>query len=229
VKKIGDFWVPDVDLQFWRRLGKNRRKTIRRFTDGGPKLQDLQDVLAVIPRGDVAIDGGANVGAYTRALCAHFKVVYAFEPAKDTFEALSRNIHDWGLDDRVILRNEALADVVGKVGLGLRRGGRSVSRTVSGPGDLPAVTIDTLLLQRLDFIKLDLEGHEYKALVGARETLLRCRPSVMFEDKPGKLRDAGRDNEDPHLFLESLGSKKVGCFGDGEFDWLYRFDPLSAA
>lgn len=223
MKKVGDFWIPDVDLQLWRRWGKTRRKTIERFTGGGPKLQDLEDVLSVVPNGRTAIDGGANVGAYTRILCSHFKTVYAFEPAEDTFEALKRNIEEWGLSDQVIVRNEALSDRVEAVGLSLKLGGRSVSRTISGPGDLPAVTIDSLELQDLDFIKLDIEGYEYKALAGARETLLRCRPSVMFEDKPGKIKNS-RTEGDPHAYLIDLGLKKVGLFGEGEFDWLYNFD-----
>ncbi|MCB1676673.1 MAG: FkbM family methyltransferase [Halioglobus sp.] len=223
MKKIGDFWVPDVDLQPWRRLGKTRRKTLERFAEGGPKLKDLEDVLAVIPRGDTAIDGGANVGAYSRIMSTHFKTVYAFEPATDTFAALQKNVEEWGLSDRILVFNEALSDVVEKVGLSLKRGGRSVSRTISGPGELPAIAIDTLQLEQLDFIKLDVEGHEYKALLGAKETLLRCRPAVMFEDKPGK-RDTSRQDRDPHKYLESLGAKQVGSFGQGGFDWLYRFD-----
>ena len=54
MKKIGEFWLPDVDLQIWRRFGKTRRKTIERFTGGGPKLNDLKEVLALIPAGGAA-------------------------------------------------------------------------------------------------------------------------------------------------------------------------------
>jgi FkbM family methyltransferase len=223
VKKIGDFWVPDVDLHMWKRFGKTRRKTIARFTDGGPKLEDLTEVLSCVPKGRIAIDGGAHVGAYVRIMSSHFETVYAFEPAPDTFEALRQNIIDWGLCNRVILHNEALSDVIEKVGLSLKLGGRSVSRTISGPGNLHAVTIDSLNLQNVDFIKLDIEGYEYQALTGARETLLHCQPAVMFEDKPGK-RDISITETNPHLYLQSLGAKQIGCFGQGRFDWLYTFD-----
>ena len=123
MKKIGEFWLPDVDLQIWRRFGKTRRKTIERFTGGGPKLNDLKEVLALIPAGRIAIDGGANVGAYARILAAHFDVVHAFEPAPDTFAALQRNIQEWGLTGRVILHNKALAERVDSVALSLKRGG----------------------------------------------------------------------------------------------------------
>ena len=223
MKKVGEFWLPDVDLQIWRRFGKTRRKTIERFTGGGPKLNDLQEVLALIPAGRVAIDGGANVGAYARILAAHFDVVHAFEPAPDTFAALQRNIQEWGLTGRVILHNKALAERVDSVALSLKRGGRSVSRTISGPGDLPAISIDSLALDGVDLIKLDVEGYEFQALSGAAETLRRCRPAVMFEDKPGK-RDPAAEAQNPHDYLQALGARRVGKFGQGEFDWLYVFD-----
>ena len=223
MKKVGDFWLPDIDLQFWRRFGKARRKTIERFTVGGPKLQDLEEVLSLLPKGRIAIDGGANVGAYARLLASHFDIVHAFEPSPDTFEALRRNIEDWGLSHRVITHEEALSDSADKVALGLKRGGRSVSRRISGPGNLPAITIDALELRNVDLIKLDIEGYEFRALTGARATLQRCQPAVMFEDKPGK-RDITFIERDPHRYLKNLGARQVGKFGQGQFDWLYVFD-----
>lgn len=224
MKKIGEFWVPDVDLRIWSRFGKKRRKTIESYSSGGPKLQDLEEALAIVPRGSIAIDGGANVGAYTRMLAGHFDTVYAFEPASDTFACLQRNIQEWGLGDRVIARNAALSDVIEKVGLSLRRGGRSLSRTISGPGDVDAVTIDSLGFETVDFIKLDVEGYEYRALAGARDTLCRCQPAVLFEDKPGKIRDPSEVDRDPHAYLKSLGAHMVGSIGPNGFDWLYRFE-----
>lgn len=220
---MGDFWLPDVDLQFWRRFGKSRRKTIERFTDGGPKLQDLEEVLSLLPKGRIVIDGGANVGAYARLLASHFDIVHAFEPSPDTFEALRRNIEDWGLSHRVITHEEALSDSADKVALSLKRGGRSVSRRISGPGNLAAITIDALELRNVDLIKLDIEGYEFRALTGARATLQRCQPAVMFEDKPGK-RDITFIERDPHRYLKNLGARQVGKFGQGQFDWLYVFD-----
>lgn len=223
MKKVGEFWLPDVDLQLWRRFGKTRRKTIERYTHGGPKLEDLKEVLSHLPKGGVAIDGGANVGAYARMLATHFEFVYAFEPAVDTFEALERNIKDWELQNRVIARNEALSDSANSVALALKLGGRSVSRTISGPGDLPATTLDSLQLSNIDLIKLDLEGHEFQALVGAKNTLRRCQPAVLFEDKQSK-RDFKDTSKDPHRYLKTLGYKEAGRFGRGQFDWLYVCD-----
>ena len=204
------------------RFGKNRRKTIRYYSEGGPKLEDLIEVLALLPRGSVAIDGGANVGAYARMLAGRFDRVLSFEPSRDTFEALRRNIEDWGLVDRVQTFNAALTDHCGTVGMKLNWGRRSLSRRVEGSGSIAALTVDSLRLDDVDFIKLDVEGSEYAALVGARETILSCRPAVLFEDKPGK-RDLSDIERDPHRYLTSLGAESRGAFGRGKFDWLYTF------
>ena len=226
MKRVGDFWVPDVDLRRFSKWGKQRRKTLQYYGAGrGAKAEDLEEALALVGRGRVALDGGANVGAYTRIMLGHFETVLAFEPAPDTFAALARNIEQWGVSGRVRAYPLALSDKAERVRLEGKRGHRSVTRRIVGTGDIPAVRIDDLDLEGLDFIKLDLEGYELRALHGARETLSRFRPFVLFEDKPHKagLYDTASD---PHAFLESLGAKRIACVGENQFDWLYGFDTV---
>jgi len=223
MKKVGDFWVPDIDLRRWAKWGKMRRKTLEYYGQGaGAKIDDIREALSVIGRGRVAIDGGANVGAYTRVILDQFDIVHAFEPAPDTFEALKRNIHDWGFKDRVHLYQAALSDKEDMVRLQGKFGHRSVTRRIVGKGDIRAMPIDSLDLQELDFLKLDLEGYEYRALLGARETLIRTRPYVLFEDKEHKAQLYG-DVEGAHEYLKSLGARLVATVGKNKFDWLYGF------
>lgn len=225
MKKVGDFWLPDEDLRFhWHRLwkaGKRRRKTMQRYADGkGPKYDDIVAALAHVPGHGTAIDGGAHVGAYTRVMAGHFATVHAFEPAPETFAALQRNLRDWGLAERVHAHEAAISDSHDKVSVDLPRGRRSLSRQISGPGEIPSMRIDDLGLEQLDFMKLDVEGYEYRALRGAEETLRRCRPMVMFEDK-GK----GDDQRlrQVHNYLQSLGARLVARLGRRQNDWLYGF------
>lgn len=223
LQKVGEYWVPDIDMRRFSRWGKVRRKTIRRFRDeGGGDFSVLRAALEHVPGNTFAVDGGANIGAYTRVLAEHFQRIVAFEPAEDTYEALASNIRDWGLAERVETHPWALSDRAANVGLGKRNSQRSVSRRISGEGSIPAITLDSLELAAVDFIKLDVEGFEYQALKGAEQTLLRCRPAVLFEDKPDKLR--GRDTRcDPHQLLEQLGAQRVACLGHKQFDYLYQF------
>lgn len=223
MKKVGEFWVPDIDLRRWAKWGKMRRKTLEYYGRGaGAKSDDIRQALSMIEGGRVALDGGAHVGAYTRIMLERFETVYAFEPAPDTFAALERNLRDWGVSDRVHAYQVALSDREDKVRMKGRLGRRSVTRRIAGRGEIPAMPIDALGLEELDFLKLDLEGYEYRALLGARETLLRTQPAVLFEDKEYKAELYG-DAHGAHEFLESLGARLIARVGKLQNDWLYSF------
>ena len=225
MKQVGEFWVPDEDMRYhWFRLwkaGKQRQKTIQRFADGNAyKTEDIAIALSHVQGNRVAIDGGAHVGAYTRAMAGHFETIYAFEPTPDTFAALTRNLQDWGLADRVHARQVALSDRHENVRLSLSPWQRSISRRIVGPGDIPTILIDDLELAVLDFIKLDVEGYELRALRGAEATLKRCRPVVMFEDKE----KYGEENiRLAHEYIQALGAHLIARLGRRQNDCLYGF------
>lgn len=46
---------------------------------------------------------------------------------------------------------------------------------------MDTVTIDSLQLPRVDFIKIDVEGHELEVLWGSRETLKKYHPTLLVE------------------------------------------------
>lgn len=219
MRQFGDFWIPDSDS----RWGRHWLKSHRLYRRGrGPKVGDLEQALAHCQRWTLAIDGGANVGAYTRILMQRFDAVIAVEPAPDTYACLRRNLDAWGAGARVSTLPCALSDREEAVRLGTRAGRRSPSRRVVGAGGIPALRIDDLGLEELAFLKLDVEGYEERALRGAEETLLACRPLVMFEDKPHKARHFGEPGG-AHAYLESLGMKCIACIGPKRIDWLYGF------
>jgi FkbM family methyltransferase len=219
LKKFGDFWIPDVDARWGRQWLKSHRLYRR---GRGPKVEDIEEALGYCDRWAVALDGGANIGAYSRVLMQRFERVIAFEPAPDTFACLARNLQEWGGAERVELHQNALSDRRESVSLGTEPGRRSPSRRVMGGGNIEALRIDDLELQELSFLKIDVEGYEERALRGAEQTLQRCQPLVMFEDKPKKSRHFG-DPRGAHHYLESIGMKPVACIGPKKIDWLYRF------
>jgi FkbM family methyltransferase len=47
--------------------------------------------------------------------------------------------------------------------------------------DIPCITIDSLEMERVDLIKIDVEGMELDVIAGAKETLARCKPVIMAE------------------------------------------------
>jgi hypothetical protein len=53
-----------------------------------------------------------------------------------------------------------------------------------GAGDVQVVRLDNLNLHDINYIKIDCEGYEYRILQGAEQTIRRCRPVVVIEQKP---------------------------------------------
>jgi FkbM family methyltransferase len=147
--------------------------------------------------GDVAVDVGANVGHMTSAL-AHAAGrpgrVVAFEPHPDVHALLSRNATRWRADGAgaaVHLHAAAVSDEAGTVALGggedfeTNRGTSRVVRSGVTSADLavPAVRLDEALSSHVDVVKLDCEGHELAALLGAERLLRRFMiRDVVFEE-----------------------------------------------
>lgn len=159
-----------------------------------------------------AIDAGANVGSYTRVLARSFSSVHAFEPARDTFQCLERNVFENGDYDKVHLYNAAVSDRRTYVGIKRSWFRLSITSKVSGNGDVPAVPIDALELDNLRFLKLDVEGFEYQALIGAKKTIERCRPAVFMEVKPAE-EDIASEPYRAEKFLLNMGFTTVLSIG----------------
>ncbi len=167
--------------------------------------------------GHVVVDGGANIGQYT--LLASHRVgadghVHAFEPVPATFTLLSTNV-EWNLLRNVTVNRSALWHERDEVSLSLdeSRSGNIGAYTVSGTGSgvsAPAVPLDDYVqengLGRLDFIKLDLEGAEFRALEGMCAVLERFRPTLLIEIGGDTLARFGSSPADIwRLLVDGLG------------------------
>ena len=133
--------------------------------------------------GSVALDVGANVGAYAVLLGQWVGAsgrVYAFEPSPVAFRGLVRHIELNARDGVVTPVAAAVADrdgtgdliVAGTAGESRLAGGVERGRTLS----VPTVTIDSFCAReglQPSFIKIDVEGAELAVLRGARETIRR--------------------------------------------------------
>lgn len=156
---------------------------------------------SLLKPGDVAIDVGANVGVISVALGLAVGAtgrVHAFEPQPLLYDILCRNLARAGLDNATAYR----AIVAEEVGNGtfvdvravptdrtLNFGGISANTRIGPPFGTMAPTdirtIDTLGLDRCDFIKIDVEGGEHRVLAGATDTIRRHRPILSIEcDRP---------------------------------------------
>jgi FkbM family methyltransferase len=152
------------------------------------------EIRKFILPGNTVLDIGANFGVFTKLfsqLVGPQGSVIAFEPVPQTFRTLAAGVERLHLSN-VKAVNKAVSDHVGTAMMAVPQYAGSVgenlyeSRIVSVPDSQDAFTVDTttvdsLKLSRLDFVKIDVEGHELEALRGSIETLKRCRPTLMVE------------------------------------------------
>jgi len=155
--------------------------------DGTYQASHLHAALAHVKTWEAALDGGGHVGTWSRLLSAKFARVIAAEPSQDTYDALVANMAAFGCSNVETL-NVALGQVAGTVSMAPLEGKAEAlkntgARFVAEGGTIRRITIDSLGLPSLGFIKLDIEGSEPLALLGARETLARCKPIVLYENK----------------------------------------------
>lgn len=139
--------------------------------------------------GDVVLDCGANIGVYTReALTAGAALVVAVEPAPENIWCLRRNFAPEINSGRVIVYEKGVWDKDDVLTLQVKPGAsgadsfaRHPPGSIEGP-KVPLTTIDKLVaelnLRRVDFVKMDIEGAEQRALLGAQKTIAKYRPRM---------------------------------------------------
>jgi FkbM family methyltransferase len=132
--------------------------------------------------GDVAIDIGAHVGVVSIYLAKRWPgiKVYAYEPSRDNYERLVRNIQTAGVGESVIAKNLAVTGDGRTIALRGRPDKNSGGLSIFGAGnaeDCPSTTLGEIFkennIERCALLKVDCEGAEYEILYGADELLRR--------------------------------------------------------
>ena len=202
--------------------------------DGEP---ELGVVPVLVSKGDVVFDIGANFGLFTRFLSEAVGTggqVFSFEPTPDMFAVLSNSSRKLGFGN-VRCLNLAVSDHPGQATMsipirddGSRNHYEASLETGANGGDADSFTAEMVTLdgfceahhvERVDFIKCDVEGHEISVLRGAREMLAKYRPAILLEvNEP--LHVAGH-GADVRAVIEEIGYE-VSVFDQG------RLTPLQA-
>jgi FkbM family methyltransferase len=161
--------------------------------------------IAHVKPGDVVLDLGAHLGLFTRAaLQGGAEVVVAFEPDPSNIDCFKRTFKDELARKKVILVEAAAMDREGVVNFEAAPGGNAGASRVAERGQLQvrAITIDDTVrrlgLEKVHFIKMDIEGSERYALAGAGRTLALHAPRMALciyhrEDDPQILPKLVRD------------------------------------
>ncbi len=174
----------------------------------GYRDADLDVIARLLGPGDVFVDGGANLGLFT--LVAADRVgpagkVVAFEPGHEVRRRLLANVALNRLE-HVDIRASALWSCMGRAPLRVFDIGLAGLNHLA-PDEAPTDTLENVELTTLDMalsrharsrltlVKLDLEGAEHHALVGAGAILHERRPDLMLEIEPAHLRRMGSSAE----------------------------------
>jgi FkbM family methyltransferase len=163
-----------------------------------------------VPDDGVLIDVGANWGYFAIYLAARpgFKgKVLAIEPFPSSCKTLETVVSGTGLGHLIEPVSIAAGDKDGFVYMSdeIFSGNNRITAE-GGTIRVRQTTIDALVeergLTRVDFIKIDVEGAEPDVISGARTTISRHRPAIMFENWLGSDTTTGRMAFD---LLKSIG------------------------
>jgi FkbM family methyltransferase len=158
IEKINGFWVPsnDVHIEDWKKnkdftQSKCLEKFINYCENKSLKFNHVLDI-------------GAWVGTWTMKINSFCGRVIAFEPDPLHYECLVKNVPDNVETHQLAVGNDSKM-------ISLSQDDFTQAKRVLGDGTIPMVTIDSLNLDDVDLIKIDVEGFEMEVLKGAENTL----------------------------------------------------------
>lgn len=188
------------------------------------QMQDYWDRIALniinkyLPENAVILDIGANIGSHTVywALERNAKKIYSFEPLDATYEILERNVELNKLQNCVETYNVGLYSTECKAKVAqyniINIG--NTSFTPEKNGKFVLKTLDSFdFKDKIDLIKIDVEGAEVEVLQGGIKTLRKYKPVLVIESFNRKV--------EVDKFLSDLDYVQVDTIRQGE-DYIYK-------
>jgi FkbM family methyltransferase len=167
-----------------------------------------------VKSGMVVFDIGANIGCHTlrfAKLVGENGKVFAFEPMSDAFLKLKRNIKLNNFDN-IINEQIALSNITQEKQQAFFRTSWLLDGTIPSrekKENVNFITLDEYVkrsnMNRIDFIKLDVDGYEYKIIQGGKTTLKQFKPLLLIELGEYTLNNFGDKVENLINLLDSLG------------------------
>jgi len=183
----------------------------------------------------VCLDVGANIGNHTLTMGLYAKKTYAFEPVPEIFKVLSRNINENKLNKKVKLCNFGLSNNDQILDIAIERSGNiggsgivnSVVQSRDSKYEIQQIqvktgdeTVQKYSINRVDFIKMDIEGHETEAILGLKETIQKFRPVMCIEWNCDKVRDGFKNHDIFNNIFKGYEFKTL-CVSDPR-DWFAK-------
>ena len=192
IEKVNGFWVPNNDLHFedWK-AGKSftQNKCLLKFIDYCvDKNKNFNHIL----------DIGAWVGTWSMAMNKFCGRVIAFEPDSLHYQCLVKNVTDDVETHKLAVGSEEKL-------ISLSEDNFTQSKRIVGEGSIPMITIDSMKLDDVDLIKIDVEGYEMEVLKGAKKTLENVQ--YLMIELNNNTKKYGSSNIEIEKYINSLGFK----------------------
>jgi len=178
------------------------------FFSGKFEEKELELCKNFIKNDSVVLDVGANIGLHSISFSRLVPdgLVVSFEPSRDTFGLLLNNVQginnilplNIGVSDKTQIAEFYVAS--DNAYSSLKDTGR---KEIRGKICVLCMCLDDLLpkltLQKIDFVKIDVEGFEQKVLEGMESTIKKYRPTIFCEIYQGV-----NSNKDPNLTIKFI-------------------------
>ncbi len=193
--------------------------------------ETIKVIRDLLKEGDIAVDVGASIGYVTMNIAKKVGPsghVYAFEPTDNQFKYLEANIKAnelenitpyslaaWDKEESDFVRRDDVSDNKNKI-----QTNAGIDRT-----KLRGVVLDDILPEKIDFIKMDVDGSEPRALSGLIKTFERNpQLKLVIEYYPACILGVGNRPEDMMAILDTYFTyeKLEGDYGDEYWNYLCR-------
>lgn len=153
----------------------------RFVVDAGGYDEPVKLATELVRPGDTVFDLGANLGVVTFPLLARGCNVFAFEILPENVELLQHGSSSSGSNLSIVPK------AIWSRTASLKMTGTSAWGEISEDGarEVEAISLDDFVahenIERVDFIKIDVEGSELEAFAGMEKTLQRFAPDIVVE------------------------------------------------
>lgn len=207
MKQSNGWWFPDNETHFVEYIQIQVDHGKAALYQEAARKQSLKHVK--LRR--TAIDIGGHVGTWSKHLSTMFEKVIAFEPIEECRLCFEKNVSA----SNVELIPFALGNKNKTVSMIFNE--QSTGDTSIDPesdfGDFQIKRLDDFNFENVDYIKIDTEGYELYVLQGGIETIKRCKPIIVIEQKKNSIK-FGLDQYAARDFLITHGLKVLEKYND---------------
>ena len=190
--------------------------------------EEFNLIKDIIQSDDIVFEIGANMGFYTiwmSKFISNSGRIHSFEPDEKSYSRLIENIRVNHIQGYVISNKVAIADEVKLVKFTKGMDGENHILNKTGPDYeiLPCTTIDQYVvdhtISKIKYLKIDIEGFELHALLGANKTLKSGKIDILQLEINSQIQNSGSTINGLLTYIEEVGYRL--CSYDPEYKKLF--------